>query len=280
MLARCPECRTLFRLSASELKAAHGKVRCGICHSVFDALEALVDAQSEPPTRAASSARQTGPPSAPASFAGARVLAPDPGFPARAPLLSGAPGDATVGRTDVAQPADSALAQALDLSAIEGLVPKPRTSLWGAGAVMLLMLLLGQIAWFQGARLLALFPAARPPLEWVCAHWHCQLPRYRDPGLIRLVSRDVRVHPHAAAALLINALFTNHAEFPQPYPVLQLGLYDTDGQVLAARRFVPKEYLEKHVDPALEMPPGIPVHIVLEVQGPRKNPVSFEFEFL
>ncbi|MGH8519887.1 MAG: zinc-ribbon and DUF3426 domain-containing protein [Gammaproteobacteria bacterium] len=252
MLARCPECRTLFRLSASELKAAHGKVRCGICHGVFDALEALVDAQSEPPTRDS----------------------------ARAPLHSGAPGDATAGRSDVAQAADSALAQALDLTAIEGLVPKHRASLWGAGAVMLLMLLLGQIAWFQGARLLALFPVARPPLEWACAHWHCRLPRYRDPGLIGLVSRDVRVHPHAADALLINALFTNHAEFPQPYPVLQLGLYDTDGQVLAARRFVPKEYLEKHVDPALEMPPGIPVHIVLEVQGPRKNPVSFEFKFL
>jgi len=243
MLARCPECRTLFRLSATELKAAHGKVRCGICHGVFDALEALVDAQSEAPTRAA-------------------------------------PGDATAGRTDGAQAADSALAQALDLTAIEGLVPKHRASLWRAGAVMLLMLLLGQIAWFQGARLLALFPVARPPLEWACAHWHCRLPRYRDPGLIRLVSRDVRVHPRAADALLINALFTNHAEFPQPYPVLQLGLYDTDGQVLAARRFVPKEYLEKHVDPALEMPPGIPVHIVLEVQGLRKNPVSFEFKFL
>ncbi len=241
MLARCPECRTLFRLSASELKAAHGKVRCGICHSVFDALEALVDAQSEPPTRAAA-------------------------------------GDATTGRTDVAQAADSALAQALDLTAIEGLVPKHRPSAWGAAAVILLMLLLGQIAWFQGSRLLALFPVARPPLEWACGH--CQLPHYRDPSLIRLVSRDVRVHPRAADALLINALFTNYAEFPQPYPVLQLGLYDTDGQVLAARRFVPKEYLEKHVDPALAMPPGIPVHIVLEVQGPRKNPVSFEFKFL
>ncbi|MGH8510196.1 MAG: zinc-ribbon and DUF3426 domain-containing protein [Gammaproteobacteria bacterium] len=243
MLARCPECRTLFRLSATELKAAHGKVRCGICHGVFDALEALVDAQSEASTRAA-------------------------------------PGDATAGRTDGAQAADSTLAQALDLTAIEGLVPKHRPSAWGVAAVILLMLWLGQIAWFQGARLLALFPVARPPLEWACAHWHCRLPRYRDPSLIRLVSRDVRVHPRAADALLINALFTNHAEFPQPYPVLQLGLYDTDGQVLAARRFVPKEYLEKHVDPALEMPPGIPVHIVLEVQGPRKNPVSFEFKFL
>lgn len=243
MLARCPECRTLFRLSATELKAAHGKVRCGICHGVFDALEALVDAKSEAPTRAA-------------------------------------PGDATVDRTDGAQAADSTLAQALDLTAIEGLVPKHRPSAWGVAAVILLMLWLGQIAWFQGARLLALFPVARPPLEWACAHWHCRLPRYRDPSLIRLVSRDVRVHPRAADALLINALFTNHAGFPQPYPVLQLGLYDTDGQVLAARRFVPKEYLEKHVDPALEMPPGIPVHIVLEVQGPRKNPVSFEFKFL
>ena len=170
MLARCPECRTLFRLSASELKAAHGKVRCGICHSVFDALEALVDAQSEPPTRAASSAR--------------------------APLLSGAPGDATAGGTDVAQAADSALAQALDLTAIEGLVPKHRASLWGAGAVMLLMLLLGQIAWFQGARLLALFPVARPPLEWACAHCIASCPATAiraSSGWSRAMCASIRV---------------------------------------------------------------------------------------
>ncbi|MGH8509010.1 MAG: DUF3426 domain-containing protein, partial [Gammaproteobacteria bacterium] len=122
-------------------------------------MKALVDAQSEPP--------------------------------ARVPLLSGAARDATPGRPDVA--ADSTLAKALDLTAIERLVPKHRASGWSAGAVMLPMLLLGQIAWFQGARLLALFPVARPPLEWACVHWHCQLPRYRDPGLIRLVSRDVRV---------------------------------------------------------------------------------------
>jgi predicted Zn finger-like uncharacterized protein len=46
MFTRCPECQALYRLTPEQLRIARGKVRCGRCSTVFDALEALVE-QSE-----------------------------------------------------------------------------------------------------------------------------------------------------------------------------------------------------------------------------------------
>ncbi len=41
-LTRCPKCQTTFRVSNEQLRLAGGKVRCGHCDSVFNALFALV----------------------------------------------------------------------------------------------------------------------------------------------------------------------------------------------------------------------------------------------
>lgn len=63
MLTRCPACATHFRVTAEQLKARSGRVRCGACRHAFNALDALIE---EPmpvfATRAAKSAQR---PSAP-----------------------------------------------------------------------------------------------------------------------------------------------------------------------------------------------------------------------
>lgn len=43
MFTRCPECNTTFRVTAAQLKAASGKVRCSNCNTVFNSLETLED---------------------------------------------------------------------------------------------------------------------------------------------------------------------------------------------------------------------------------------------
>jgi len=43
MYSQCPECQARFRVTADELRAAHGTVRCGRCGIAFDALERLSD---------------------------------------------------------------------------------------------------------------------------------------------------------------------------------------------------------------------------------------------
>jgi len=41
MFTQCPRCDAIFQLSASQLSAASGDVRCGQCLSVFNALNHL-----------------------------------------------------------------------------------------------------------------------------------------------------------------------------------------------------------------------------------------------
>ena len=43
MKTRCPECQTTFRVSPEQLKARAGKVRCGQCQSIFNALDSLLE---------------------------------------------------------------------------------------------------------------------------------------------------------------------------------------------------------------------------------------------
>ncbi|UCE90626.1 MAG: zinc-ribbon domain-containing protein [Pseudomonadota bacterium] len=42
MYTKCPECSTVFRISDTQLMAASGKVRCGHCKHVFNALDRLL----------------------------------------------------------------------------------------------------------------------------------------------------------------------------------------------------------------------------------------------
>ena len=60
MKTRCPDCLTIFRVTPEQLKARAGKVRCGQCQNVFNALDCLLDENDvvavpapAPPVRAA-----------------------------------------------------------------------------------------------------------------------------------------------------------------------------------------------------------------------------------
>ncbi len=43
MFTQCPQCQTVFRVTVAMLKAAQGRVRCGRCSHVFNALTFLID---------------------------------------------------------------------------------------------------------------------------------------------------------------------------------------------------------------------------------------------
>jgi hypothetical protein len=120
----------------------------------------------------------------------------------------------------------------------------------------------------------------RPALERFCGVLQCDLPLRTDLAQLEIIDRDVRKHPQEDAALLINASVANRADFTQPYPVFEISFSDTAGRAVAMRRFLPAEYLEPGSDTAAGMAAGVPVHIVLEIQDPGDQAVSFQFGFL
>jgi hypothetical protein len=147
-------------------------------------------------------------------------------------------------------------------------------------ALVLVAALVVQYAWFMPEDLVRRYPLARPWVDSFCAGTGCELPLARDAARIRLLGRDVRIHPRYEGALLVTASFTNTAPFVQPYPDLEFTLYNVNGQTIAARRFRPDDYLGGEVDVSAGMPPEHPVQIVLDLLAPEEAAVSFEFRFI
>ena len=74
MFARCPACQTVFRVRPEQLRAHLGQVRCGQCHTPFNALEHLL----EEPAPAPPLSPTPSPAPAPAPLAVADPPAPPP----------------------------------------------------------------------------------------------------------------------------------------------------------------------------------------------------------
>lgn len=110
----------------------------------------------------------------------------------------------------------------------------------------------------------------------LCAWLGCELPQRSAPELIRTGSLMVRSHPDRTNALVVDAIITNQAAFPQPYPALRLVFSDLNGALVAARSFQPHEYLAGELSGSAEMTSRQPVHIALELVDPGPRAVNYE----
>lgn len=170
---------------------------------------------------------------------------------------------------------------AADLAALSA---PPRASswrafLWASFAFVLALGALLQAAFMERQAVVAALPEAGAVIDALCARLPCLERRAQTPT-VRLLARDVREHPSYRDALLVNATIMNDGKTPTPYPVIDLRLRDAAGNVLSARRFEPREYLDQSIAVEEGMPPERPVYIVLELAGNASNAVSFEFTFL
>ena len=154
-----------------------------------------------------------------------------------------------------------------------------RSILWALFGLSLALLALLQGVFIERQRVVAELPASAPLIDRLCERLPC-LERREAASAVRLLARDVREHPTYRDALLVNATIVNAAHTASPYPVIDLRLRDAAGNVLSARRFEPREYLDQSIAIAEGMPFDRPVYIVLELAGNASNAVSFEFTFL
>ena len=266
MYTFCPTCSTVFAIKAEHLLAAAGRVRCGTCGQVFRAFDYVYeDLEAVQSGLAEYHARQT------VRHAKERQD------------VSGYAGE-EVGTDDGQDDLDST-------SPDDFPMPAEFTDTWSErshfgrnlakGAIIFALLLLLGVQWLYFNRTsLAAQADWRPGLESLCSFLRCELPLRVDLSRIELVNRDVRKHPRVAGALLINATLVNHADFPQPYPILEVTFMNSSGTPVAARRFNPVEYLGDQADIKAGMPVDTALQVMLEIEDPGEDAVSFQFEFL
>lgn len=69
MYTQCPDCQSVYRIGAEQLRAAQGRVRCGRCDTVFDALDHPAPTTAEPTPAARSPGTGSDATDAPTPFA-------------------------------------------------------------------------------------------------------------------------------------------------------------------------------------------------------------------
>jgi predicted Zn finger-like uncharacterized protein len=254
----CPQCQTVFRVTAAQLKARDGQVRCGRCQHVFRADQHLIERPPEGTTRPKTATRKRVPRKSARPAAGIETTSPSP--VAVAEPVRDTAGDST---------------------------PWPHTRAtrtqsvyWSVGALALLLVLLGQVVVFYGTELVRAAPLLRTTVSQLCRTLPCQRLAPTDMHRLDLVETQVTPHPRYDRALRVKATVVNRAERAQPYPLLEVTLIDSQGNVVARRAYPPREYLRKPETIAAGLPPQVAVSAQLDITSPGPQANGFEILLL
>jgi predicted Zn finger-like uncharacterized protein len=304
MLTRCPECNTTFRVTVEQLAMADGRVRCGRCSAIFDARRAIADeddASSADEAGTAVTPRYTYVPdyseflapvpavAAPENSAPDAVPEPDnaadrdTGPPDTPPTLApkevepspDAAANATV-ESAPREPVPDVLAD--DLQALTRKRSVAKALAWATLIVALALLLGAQLTYVMRDDL-ARYPTVRPWLVRMCDLLGCAPPLHQELTRLRVLSSQINPEPGHPDVLSVRVTMVNTADYPQPYPLLQLRLSDIEGRVVGMRRFRPSEYLPAGTDVRAGMAAQTPVSVHLRLVNPGSGVTSYQFDF-
>lgn len=259
LTTRCPSCATAFRVTPSQLQARRGTVRCGRCSTVFNALDnltALPDSRETPDTDSTPPALEPPrPPFAeePASLDTTHLdldLSGSPPMeavrPAEPVREAGAPEAERAETPDAGAPLMRAEEQ---LALLAAQTRRRQNTAWGAGALLLLLVLAGQIAYLLRSEVAASRPGLRPILEAACSVFRCSVPLPKRPEQWSIDSSDLQAEPGRVNVMTLSAVLRNRAPYAQAYPALELTLEDTAGRPVGRRTLTAEDYLPHGTDP-------------------------------
>ena len=278
MLTRCAACATTFRLTTEQLSSHQGKVRCGRCGTVFNALENLFDSPLDPAADEGVSGtalpidtatidmfdpRDHGDTNAPASGApdagpevppleadgeDPEVASPD-AAPAAAERHPGEDEPAhAIHPADAPEESPAATARPAEAGGtplLVGMAQEKRPGVrWvsAIGALLAGLALAGQATHHYRDQIAARVPETKPYLERACAQIGCRILPPVDGQAISIESSDLQADNANRAVLILSAVLRNRAEFAQPLPMLELSLTDALDAPVARRVLAPADY--------------------------------------
>jgi len=240
LITRCPNCGTAFRIQPAQLAARGGRVRCGKCSSIFDAVASLQDQGSAPARLERSPQLGLFDPSRRQRASPDMTVQLD--MSAAEPAASQAPARRV---TPGARPASSRRSQpepVLDFM----LDPPPPTRLrylWAFLAVLATAGLAAQAVIHFRTEIALELPQIKPYLVKACAEIGCRVRLPHRPELMSIESSDLQTDPENSKLIVLNAVIRNRAPFAQEYPDLELTLTNENDQAVVRRVLTPADYL-------------------------------------
>lgn len=249
MKTRCPSCETSLNVTPTQLQARGGRVRCGICHTVFDAHAHALTADPSAQRRSSSrvARRQA------AVYDDYDGAADEPYYDDRGddrlyqdePFIEDSHDyDERYDHYERIRRDD------YDDEYYSDYRPKRR----GGGVIWVLLIFILLLALvLQGAvvfrnQIAHYFPSSRLALTQLCAIANCELGGTRSIEQFSLQNISLNVRSDVPAqdsqtALILQAKLINKENRPAEWPSLVLSLKDERGQVDRQRIIKPEEYL-------------------------------------
>ncbi|OHC67327.1 MAG: hypothetical protein A3H93_15105 [Rhodocyclales bacterium RIFCSPLOWO2_02_FULL_63_24] len=272
MLTRCPACETHFRVTPEQLKARSGRVRCGECQHVFNALDSLIEeplvivaprTPEAPPQALAQPLAETGATADANPDTGANHVAAPP-----APTLEPMPeptGEVLQELTSVLpETLDELPSEPPDATATEPSAPMvatgdddaaqwdpsfpaptspPRRWPWAIGSMLALAAIGLQALLAFRVELAVLWPEVKPALVTLCEMADCEVGLPAKVGLVGIEASDLHPDGEHPGRLALTATLKNRAPFSQRFPHLELTLTDTADKAIARKVLGPADYL-------------------------------------
>jgi len=287
--ARCPDCQSVFFVSAAQGKVANNLVRCGRCGHLFSVLENLSDSPPELVSESEIDAASEAELEADSELGDGEVA----DAVIDESLEGNTQGEDAEFEGDSSETHGAALggspAPAFDLSNLATSLPADfelqcsatdKTAVRRQLSVGLLIVVLG-LAGLGGQFVYFKLPALsqqltyRPWLQRFCAFLPCELEAYSEPGLISVERLQVRAHPDLEGGLMVELVLVNIARLEQAYPPLILRFDDLNGELVAARRLSAAEYLPRNLSADRPMPVDKAVSIKLAILDPGERALSY-----
>ncbi|SDY23461.1 zinc-ribbon and DUF3426 domain-containing protein [Nitrosomonas sp. Nm58] len=225
LVTRCPGCNSIFSLTIAELQAHDGKVQCGQCTQLFDALVMLITVPESLITKSPLEAKVT--------------QANKSKLPSQNELTPSA---------FSIQDQEKEILAAVDQFDVQSARKTSRH--WLFASLLMIFILTVQGIYFYRTELSIAIPGTRPFLENYCTLLQCTIKPPKHIALLSLESSDLQANPaHQPGILTLIATIRNHAPFPQELPALLLTFTDMDDQTLASRLLTAHDYLDKESDP-------------------------------
>ena len=270
MFVVCPDCHSIYPLRADHLSQANGLLQCGQCEAVFHAASMVCDSFSDAQNKVAflSSADKDV-----ESVVAAALTSLDAAAAEAPPVMR-----QRLEQPDLLQQSVTEAFWEEDEAAVSRLMSAVTLKKMLVVVLAAILLAAGYL-WIQ-SRSLAAYPAYRQYLEPFCALLKCELPLKSDLTSFVVDSLQVTDNPRVRDTLLLTLVFSNNAEFTQPFPTLRIAFSNASGTELSIRYFRPETYLSDDKERQSGLPSEASKRLLFELPDPGKAAVSYQLEFV
>ena len=153
--------------------------------------------------------------------------------------------------------------------------PRTASRVWWIGSLLLLLALLAQGGYRYRGEIAVLVPETKPLLERMCAEFDCDVPLPRRAELLSIESSDLQADGSHPNVMVLTATLRNRAAFVQAYPALELSLTSAEGQTVARRVLLPKDYVVQPALPEAGFAAGSELQIRVYIEAAALKPTGY-----